>query len=221
MIGEFSPRGTLPSGEKPAHGVKQTPWALTPFWRYVPCPKLPRIRALSMPRPRSNRPPSSVPSSRPRCWKQAKKELGLVVKALQERQPRKRRVPVPGRPARPAVHQPLPQGRQGPVVRHGRAGARPVLVAGQERGRQPDPPDLRGHQPAARRDRPAAVQRQGQGARTSGPRWWTACRPWATSTRRGRSSWSASRTAPRSAGCCCRASRRSARRCTRTPWPRG
>ena len=40
-----------------------------------------------------------------------------------ERQPRERRVPVPGRPARPAVHQPLPQGRQGAGLRHRRAGA--------------------------------------------------------------------------------------------------
>ena len=63
--------------------------------------------------------------------------------------------------ARAQVHQPVPQGRAGPELRHGGAGAGAELVAGQERGRQLDPEDLRGHQPAARRH-PASGQGRGQ-----------------------------------------------------------
>ena len=54
---------------------------------------------------------------------QAKKELGLVVKALKNGNRENSGQPVPGRAARAEVHQPGPQGRQEPLLGYWRAGA--------------------------------------------------------------------------------------------------
>ena len=93
---------------------------------------------------------------------EAKKELGLVAKALRSGNREN------------AVGQYLAglhglrfinfcrKAGKAQSVRHRRAGTGPVLVAGQERGRQPDPQDLRRHQPPARRHHAPAFGRQGR-----------------------------------------------------------